>query len=144
MYRKVLLATSIVAMFILAGCPTDPGPYLVSGTVTRGASAGTPDNCFIALYDAAYVDMTTSLPAPLYYATVNFITTSQTYAIDDVPAGTYYLGAFLGVDSGTWVSSAEHGYGDTTSYVNPFPLVQVIIKRDMTIDIGAADWIGFP
>jgi hypothetical protein len=144
MIRKALLALALAPIIFLSTCTTaDPGPYKVSGTLTR-TSPGTPDNCLVGIYDAASVNITTALPVPLYSTTVDFAAASVSFEIDNIPSGTYYIGAFLGVDSGTAVNTAESGYGGSSSYANPFSLLAIDVKSDLTKDIGAADWIGFP
>jgi hypothetical protein len=140
---RALHLLAIVSGALLVSCTTDPGPYMLSGLLTR-ASAGTPDNCLVALYDASSVSITTSLPDPVYSTTVTFSSASQSYSIDNIPSGTYYFGAFLGVDSGTAVSTAESGYGSSAAYSNPFPLIEVKFNSDRTINVGSSDWVGFP
>lgn len=143
MFQRALTVLAIVSAIFLSSCTQDQGPYTLSGLLTR-SSAGTPDNCLVALYDASSVSITTSLPDPVYSTTVSFTGSSQSYSIDNIPSGTYYLGAFLGVNSGTEVSTAESGYGSSAVYSNPFPLLPIQFKSDRTIDIDSSDWVGFP
>jgi hypothetical protein len=144
MIKVVSCTLALFAILILSTCqPADPGPFLISGTINR-STAGTPDNCLVGIFDAASVNISTSLPAPIYAQTVTFSSSSTTYAIDNIPSGSYYFGAFLGVDSGTIISTAELGFGGSTSYANPFMLVATVVDRDTVKDIQAADWILFP
>ncbi|NMC68218.1 MAG: hypothetical protein GYA61_08340 [Spirochaetales bacterium] len=48
------------------------------------------------------------------------------------------------MDDGTNIVSAEYGYGNTTSYSDPFPLVKITVKSNMTKNIEETDWITFP
>jgi hypothetical protein len=141
MIRRALIAAAGISLLLLIAC--NSGTYALSGIVSR-TSPGIPDNCLVALYDAASVDITTSLPAPLYSTTVTFTSSSAAYSINDVPKGTYYMGSFLGVDSGTLVDTAESGCGATMMYANPFPLKLIDITIDTVVDISSTDWVGFP
>lgn len=143
MIRNALCALVFTSCIVFSACNTDPGPYLLSGSVAR-SSAGVPDNCLVALYETDSVNISTSLPDPVYSTTISFTSSSETYSIDNIPSGTYYLGAFLGVNSGTAVSTAESGYGASSSYAISFPLIGINIRRDTVVNIEASDWVGFP
>jgi hypothetical protein len=130
MTRRLLWTLSFVSFVLLAAC--NPGPHELSGSIIRG-SAGVPDNCLVALYEASSVSITTSLPAPVYWTTVDFAGSTASYSIEGIESGSYYFGAFLGVDADTSVS-----------YSNPFPLVELTIKKDTVKNLGASDWVGFP
>jgi hypothetical protein len=139
MTRRLLVTLSFVSFVLLAAC--NPGPHELSGSIIRG-SAGVPDNCLVALYEASSVSITTSLPAPVYWTTIDFTGSTASYSIEGIESGSYYFGAFLGVDADTSVSTAEYGSG--ASYSNPFPLVELTIKKDTVKNLGASDWVGFP
>ena len=47
------------------------------------------------------------------------------------------------MDDGTNIVSAEYGYGNTTSYSDPFPLVKITVKSNMTKNKKEKEWNTF-